>query len=346
MDIKQKIIQFIRKNKVTKAIDLAVFLGVSRQYASRVLREMTVGGLIVKIGSTRSARYTLPQFMDEIGINKSFKRLKNKDLKEYEILADLVVGFPAYKQAPENGQSIISYAFSEMLNNAIEHSASKDIEVQIIDDDRNLKFIVNDFGVGVFRNVIKKRHLRNEFEAMQELLKGKTTTAPQAHSGEGIFFTSKVADRFVLESFVHRLVVDNLVNDVFFEEQKPSKAGTRVIFLISKKSRRHLIDIFRQYETDPEKHAFDKTEIRVRLYTMGNVYISRSQARRILAGLNKFQSVVFDFNRVPTVGQAFADEIFRVFRNSHPKIMLEAVNMNEGVKFMVERAQNEAKISR
>ena len=73
-----------------------------------------------------------------------------------------------------------------------------------------------------------------------------------------------------------------------------------------------------------------------------SVHISRSQARRVLSGLEKFKIIVFDFDKVPVAGQAFADEIFRVFHNKHPHITLDAVNMNEGVKFMVERARNEA----
>jgi hypothetical protein len=69
-------------------------------------------------------------------------------------------------------------------------------------------------------------------------------------------------------------------------------------------------------------------------------YVSRSQVREILSGLEKFKIIVFDFDKVPLIGQAFADEIFRVFHNRHPQIKLEAINMNDAVKFMVERAKN------
>ena len=178
---------------------------------------------------------------------------------------------------------------------------------------------------------------------MQDLLKGKTTTAPKAHSGEGIFFTSKVADRFILESFGKKMRVDNIIDDVFFEQQKPSKQGTRVIFSIAKNSKRHLNSIFREFQSSPDSYAFDKTEIRVRLFTMGTIYVSRSQARRILSGLEKFNSIMLDFEHVPTVGQAFADEIFRVFKNKHPKIQIDIENTNEAVRFMVERARNGSK---
>ena len=246
---------------------------------------------------------------------------------------------PSFKNSSENIQIIIRYAFSEILNNAIEHSNSKNIDVKIAEDHKVIRFIVSDFGIGVFRNVMKKRKLKSPFEAMQDLLKGKTTTAPKAHSGEGIFFTSKVADYFILESFGKKMHVDNKIDDIFFENQKPSKKGTRVTFSISKNSKRLLSSVFQKFQTKPGSYAFDKTEIRVRLFTMGTIYVSRSQARRILSGLEKFNTIMLDFDHVPTVGQAFADEIFRVFKHKHPEIHIDTENMNEAVNFMVKRSQ-------
>ncbi len=343
VDTKKKTIQFINSKKVVRSADVAGFLGVSRQYASQLLRILVNEGGVVKAGSTRGARYTTPQFADELGVYRSKRRLRNKDLKEHEILEDFVASFPAFRLAPENVQSILRYAFSEMLNNAIEHSRSAIIEVEMIADGSSIRFIVSDLGIGVFRNVMKKRHLKSELEAMQDLLKGKTTTDPKAHSGEGIFFTSKAADRFILESFGRRMVADNIIQDVFFADQKPSKQGTRVIFSVAQDSKRHLNDVFRKFQSDPEERAFDRTEIHVRLFTMGTIYISRSQARRILTGLEKFKSIILDFDRVPAVGQAFADEIFRVFRTKHPGISINPVNMNEAVRFMIERVEKPIK---
>ena len=95
--------------------------------------------------------------------------------------------------------------------------------------------------------------------------------------------------------------------------------------------------------TGDNDYGFDKTEIRVKLYITGRVHISRSQARRILSGLEKFKFIRLDFDKVPVVGQAFADEIYRVFQNMHPNIVIQEENMSEGVRFMVERAKNEAK---
>ena len=199
--------------------------------------------------------------------------------------------------------------------------------------------------MGIWRNVIQKRKLNTETEAIQDILKGKTTTMPKSHSGEGIFFTSKISDKFILDSFAYQLLIDNNIDDIFIENVKKIKKGTTVIFEISTKSKKHLANLFNQYSnlTEDSDYGFDKTEIRIKLYTMAGIHISRSQARRILSSLEKFKIILFDFDKVTTIGQAFADEIFRVFQNKYPNIKLETENMSEGVEFMINRSINEAK---
>ncbi len=340
MDVRKAILEVAAKKTKFKTADVVKGLHskISRQFVSYEINKLVKQGKLIKGGSTKSSFYTLPSNPSALGA-RIHKRLINNELKEHEVFDNLQHQTTFIGGLRENIYSIIAYAFSEMLNNAIEHSKSKYLEVTVEEKQNIFIFTVDDFGIGVFKNVMKKRKLKSEIEAIQDLLKGKTTTQPQAHSGEGIFFTSKAADMFSLESFGYRLRIDNLINDIFVEELKPVKKGTRVTFTISIHSKRHLNNIFRHYQTDQEEMAFDKTEIQVRLYTMGTIYISRSQARRVLTGLDKFRSVILDFDKVPTVGQAFADEIFRVFKLKHPDISITAVNMNDAVSFMVGRVE-------
>lgn len=310
----------------------------TRAYVLRFIDDLIAEGRLFKSGSTRSAIYALAE--NQSALRDVFnKRYKNKDLKEHEVLEELKRRLRFLRHAPEHIQSIFSYAFSEMLNNAIDHSKSGNIAISVNKRGKIIEFVVDDFGIGVFNNIMKKRNLFSPLEAVQDLLKGKTTTVPHAHSGEGIFFTSKVADVFILESYGCQLKIDNLVDDVFVNDLKPSKSGTRVIFELSFDHAGHLDDVFRQYYTDIENLAFDKTEVRIKLFTRGSIYVSRSQAKRVLAGLEKFRTVILDFNQVSGVGQAFADEIFRVFPSKHPGIRLIPENMNEAVRFMVERVE-------
>ena len=328
---------------------LAVQFAVSRQYLGRLINELVKAGKLIKVGETRYAYYILPEYAQqhpEILPAQYIKTFINASLEEHVILSRIEQEYPSLGKLPENIRSIFTYAFSEMFNNAIEHSQSKTIRIEVAVQNKRLLFVVEDYGIGIFRNVMRERNLKSEFEAMQDLLKGKTTTMPKSHSGEGIFFTSKVGDMFILDSYGYQLMIDNKLPDVFIEKVNKIKKGTRVTFSLNISASLRLNDIFKKY-TDigaGKDYGFDRTEIRIKLYTMAGIYISRSQARRVLAGLEKFKVIVFDFDKVSVVGQAFADEIFRVFRHKYPDIRLETENMNESVNFMVERARSEAEL--
>ncbi|MGI6103391.1 MAG: STAS-like domain-containing protein [Patescibacteria group bacterium] len=340
MNINERILELSRYLGVFRTAQIVHALKgeFSRQYVARHIAQLVGEGKLVKQGSTRGATYALPEHAHEL-TDRIQKRLMREGLKEHEVFDEIQQQAPFLRELPENVRSIFYYAFSEMLNNAIDHSQSKQVEVSVEEADGTLLFTVNDFGVGVFRNVMRQRGLKSELDAIQDLLKGKLTTQPKAHSGEGIFFTSRVADLFLLESFGYRLRVDNRLPDVFVEEVPARKKGTRVRFSISAATDKHLNDIFRKYQTDPSEYAFDTTEVRIKLYTLGTIHISRSQARRVTAGLEKFRRVILDFDQVPTIGQAFADEIFRVFANQHPEIELIPENANEPVQFMIGRVR-------
>jgi anti-sigma regulatory factor (Ser/Thr protein kinase) len=312
----------------------------SRQYVSGVLNDLVTRGSLVVAGSKRFTFYALPFKADKL-IDKETRVLNNKNLTDHEVYDELISKAALVRRLNDNTSSIVNFGFTEMLNNAIEHSKSEKIKVELYRDGRDVIFTIRDFGVGVYENVKAKYKLQSDLEAVQELLKGKTTTAPKAHTGEGIFFTSKAADEFILESFATRLRVNNKIDDVFVETRDRKLKGTKVTFRINLHSSRHVSEIFQRFYSDPESFAFDKTIIMVKLYTMGTVYVSRSQARRILSNVEKkFKVIILDFENVPTIGQAFADEIFRVFSAKHPEIEIRAENMNDNVEFMVKRARS------
>jgi anti-sigma regulatory factor (Ser/Thr protein kinase) len=346
---KEKILNTANKNGLVRSKDFTVAFGVTRQYVNILISDLVQTKQLIRIGSTRNAFYILPEYLKshpEILPSKFFKRVRNSSLlEEHRILAEIEEKFPNIFELKEHIRNIFTFAFSEMLNNAIEHSRSKTISIEVSITGDELWFIINDVGIGVFRNVMRKKKLKSETEAIQDILKGKTTTIPKSHTGQGIFFTSKAADIFILDSFGYQMTVNNKTHDIFAKIVHASKKGTRVIFRIKTGSHKHLSDVFEKYTNlDGESDfGFDKTEIRVKLYASSGVNISRSQARRILHGLEKFKVVLFDYDKVPMVGQAFADEIYRVFHNKHPGIGLEETNMSNAVRFMVERAKTDAR---
>jgi len=347
MFTKGKIIETAEQKGIIKTKDIVEKFGISRQYASRSLAELVALGKLIKIGSTAKAAYVFPEYAKkhlEILPFKASKTLQNKNLEEHQVLDKIESSLPVILQQKENVRNIFTYAFSEMLNNAIEHSDTEKIKVEVSINDKMLNFTIDDFGVGVFRNIMYKKNLKSELEAIQDLLKGKTTTMPASHSGQGIFFTSRAGEEFILDSYGYRLIVNNKIKDTFLQEVKGKakrKQGTKVIFKLSTKTDKRLKEVFDEFANidDKSDFGFDKTEIKIKLFIRGDVHISRSQARRVLVGLENFRRVIFDFDKVPMIGQAFADEIFRVFQNKHPKIKLQPINMNEAVKFMVDRVE-------
>ena len=189
MDIKSQIKKLAFEQKTVKNSDILKSNNVSRQYIARLLKEMVVDGELVKGGNTRKAIYSLPE--NAIYINPKFNlKLKNKNLEEDRILDQVRLSLPGYNSLREEIKKSFDYSFSEILNNAIEHSRSKTIDINVGINNGLVEFTIQDGGVGVFENIMNKYKLNSEIEAVQDLLKGKTTTAPHAHSGEGIFFSS------------------------------------------------------------------------------------------------------------------------------------------------------------
>ena len=80
----------------------------------------------------------------------------------------------------------------------------------------------------------------------------------------------------------------------------------------------------------------------VKMFDYGVEFVARSEAKRLLNGLEKFSHVVIDFAGVQGVGQGFADEVFRVWARSHPSIAIVTENMAAPVSFMIERARKAA----
>lgn len=95
--------------------------------------------------------------------------------------------------------------------------------------------------------------------------------------------------------------------------------------------------VFERY-VNPHTERFDKTQVVVELAkTDETEHVSRSQAKCVLAGLDKFGQVILDFRNIRTVGQAFLDEVFRVFAGAHPEAHFEVINANDNVDFMIRR---------
>jgi anti-sigma regulatory factor (Ser/Thr protein kinase) len=306
---------------------VATEFGISRQASHRHIKRLEREGIIVGEGKTRSRKYGLVE-LD--GLHRSFP-LKN--LEEGEVWR---VHFHKFMQSlPARATIVANYAVTEMLNNAIEHSGGTRVHVSARRTARSVVFSVRDDGVGIFRKVARALQLPNELQSVLELSKGKFTTAPKDHSGMGIFFSSRACDRMSILSNPIMLMHSESGRDFVFEDNSIEGTGTHIIMTIHLDTQRDLHTMFNEYAGEANQ-GFTRTIVPVALAEQGDDnLLSRSQAKRVLARIDRFKEVIFDFNGVETVGQAFADEIFRVFQVAHPDVKLMPVNANENINGMI-----------
>ena len=306
MTRQDRIIARARRQGSVKASEVARVFRISRQMAARDLRQLVAAGQLAKTGSTRNAQYFPMSARHTAAVfappSQFSSRYRIRGLQEDLVFQKAAQHIALRSRLSPRAYGIANYAFTEMLNNAIEHSHAAQVRVSLRYVASRLEFDVIDRGVGVFESLRRKFRLPGHFEAAEHLLKGKQTVDPQHHTGQGIFFTSKIADRFVLESARLRLTVDGVRDDVFLEDI-PVRQGTRVSFRIAQRSRRDLKALFDSYSN--HAYEFDKTKITVRLSQQHGAHVSRSEAKRLLFGLEAFQRIVLDFQKVTSIGQAF-----------------------------------------
>jgi anti-sigma regulatory factor (Ser/Thr protein kinase) len=309
---------------------------ISRQAVSKHLQHLERQGLIERQGQTRRRTYRLRPLVQ-------WQRVYALDTPLHEDAVWRQDIAPLLEPLPPHILAIWQYGFSEMLNNAIEHSSGHQVTVHVRKTARDAAIAIVDDGVGIFKKIQHALGLAEEPYAVLELAKGKLTTEPAHHTGEGIFFTARLFDQFTIDS-----------GDVFFTlnaDRPPvifpmtgsaSRAGTLVFLQLPHQTSRTLKEVFEQFAGD-EDFAFAKTVVPVHFAIIDDeALLSRSQARRVVARVDRFRMVTLDFTGVELIGQAFADEIFRVFRHEHPDIEVTALHANPAVQQMIRRAEHHA----
>jgi anti-sigma regulatory factor (Ser/Thr protein kinase) len=333
--------EFILRHLEDHPSDIASYtsrrFNISRTNANRYLDELVEAKLLANEGADDAQKYKLIDF-----VNEEVKFDVTSQTEEDVVWREKVR--PLLRDLPNNVLEILQYGVSEMLNNVIDHSESPQCELGVSQNAIRVRIIIRDFGVGIFGKIAKAEGLADKREAILELAKGKLTTDPARHSGEGIFFTSRAASRFSILSddltYFHRKEGGD--SDWLIEDVQPDQGikGTCVILEIRTDDKQTLGGVFSKYSSEEEGvGVFSRTHVPISLARYPNEeLVSRSQAKRVLARFSRFSEVILDFSDVPTIGQAFADEIFRVYRKAHPETKLVPVKANQQVQAMIDRA--------
>lgn len=307
---------------------------VSRQHVHTYMNSLINEGIIHQKGKTSGAKYFLKNLIDE-----NFMFDTSEDREEDKLWNKYI--FSLMDRFPKNVRDICHYGFTEMYNNIIDHSESKMAFIVLSATQKKISIMVEDEGVGIFHKIKSVFNMDDERDAILELAKGKLTTDPERHTGEGIFFTSRMFDEFVVVSgglfFSHDPIGD------WIQLLDQNRKGTVVRMIINTRSNKKITEVFDDYSADANQEGipvFTKTIIAVNLVRYGNEnLVSRSQAKRLLARLENFKEVVLSFKNVDMIGQAFADEIFRVYQKNNPKIIISWVKANKAVEGMILRAK-------
>ncbi len=327
------IINNVEKHPTDVARVTADKFDITRQAVSKHLKKLVDEHALTQHGNTR---------------NRSYKLHSLEEWQENYLVTDTLAEDVVWRQdvitslgqIPENVLDIWHYGFTEMFNNAIDHSGGSAITIQLKKTATSTELVLYDDGIGIFKKIQTELDLLDERHAILELAKGKLTTDPDNHTGEGIFFTSRMFDDFEILSggtyFSHKF---GEKEDWILKRDKFS-SGTAVWMKLNNHTSRTTKRIFDKFTSDDD-FGFTKTVVPVRLAQYGeDKLVSRSQAKRLLTRIDRFRTVLFDFTGVDTIGIAFGDEVFRVFALKHPEIELIPIKTNSAVRRVIHRAQS------
>ncbi len=300
--------------------------GVSKSTVYNYLTTLQKNGEVERVGGSMPYRivYKTSRFTVDPLRERSEDRLFARDVA------------PLLSELPQNLQKIWRYAFTAMLNNALEHSKASAI-VCVVSRNRLSTIIgVLDNGTGIFRRI--QQDVREETgesitsaEAAALLFAGGYTGAPDTHAGQGIFFVSRLMDHFAIRS-EQQLFTPNGEDE---EESAERFRGTAVQMALANDSTRELSEVMDKY-IDPEA-GFIRTEIPVLRFFGGECPISRSEARRLGAVLDDFREAELDFTGVDEVGPDFAHELFTVLAAQMPTLRISVTGAAPAVQSMLRR---------
>ncbi|MEO9163785.1 MAG: DUF4325 domain-containing protein [Casimicrobiaceae bacterium] len=332
-DVRRYLVDNLEKYPSDIAKRASDHFDITRQAVNKHLRRLIAENVITLSGKTRGRVYKL---CATTARTRSYHI--TAEISESDVWRDDIA--PVLGEMPENVKDIWHHGFTEMFNNAIDHSGGTRITVDMKKTAAYTQMNIIDNGVGIFKKIQLALGLLDARHAVLELAKGKLTTDPARHSGEGIFFTSRMFDVFqILSGGVF------YSHDFGSEEEwlleASQKASTLVFMRLHNHTARTQRRIFDQYTTDDGDYRFNKTVVPVELAQYGDdKLVSRSQAKRLMSRVEIFKTVILDFKGVATIGQAFGDEIFRVFAQQHPALGLDWIHANSEVKRMIERVRS------
>src|SRR6185295_10415876 len=184
-ELDRYIIYNLEKHPVDIARIAAPEFRVSRQTVFRHLQKLVRNGVVEASGNTKARRYELKLLG---GLSETIQ--VTPGLEEHVVWRERLL--PLFVGVPSNVVEICNYGFTEMLNNVKDHSGSSTAVIRAFIQAHRCTLIVEDFGIGIFKKLQADFQLSDPRHALLELCKGKLTSDKGRHTGEGIFFSSRM----------------------------------------------------------------------------------------------------------------------------------------------------------
>jgi anti-sigma regulatory factor (Ser/Thr protein kinase) len=239
-EIRTAIMKQIFEDHMVNVNKLSERFSVSPQSIYKQIYFLEDKTLIQGKKSGRSKTYRL------VTMNYFQKVYDNHELNEDEVFRRDFAGI--IEGASDIARQAFVYVFTEMLNNVIEHSESEKVLISADINAYAISCTIIDFGVGIFNKIQKSLGLAEKRYAILELAKGKFTTEPESHTGEGIFFSSKAADRFYIFSDELTFIGNNTNNIdrplISYDQKSHPTHGTIVMFDIALNKETTLAELF------------------------------------------------------------------------------------------------------
>ncbi|MCQ2521890.1 MAG: DUF4325 domain-containing protein [Lachnospiraceae bacterium] len=295
---------------------------INQNTVHRYINQLVDDGVIRRV---KRGQYELVSNVHEYNITKGEKTMVDDTVAYTRYLSPLIQEFG------NNVQHIWNYTFSEMMNNVIDHANAEKVSIIVEQNYLSTTAIIVDDGIGIFQKIKEYFNFETLEEAIGELFKGKLTTDAKNHSGEGIFFSSKMMDDFFIVSSGKIFTTNKFDNTRIIDMASENTKGTIVLMKLSNYTNKEAKEVFDLYAN--VDGGFIRTRIPLKNFFETSP-VSRSQAKRVCNRLEKFKEVILDFDGVDWIGQAFAHQLFVVFAKEHQDITLHPENMNQDISKM------------
>ena len=298
-EVRRFILRAVRAGDSRVSTRVADVFGMTLSSANAHLRALVDQGALVARGNTRGRQYRIA-VLDTHRVVLDTDAAQHAPARVWETdFAERLSGISPI------ARSVAEHGCVQALANALDHAGSPEVAVAMVRTALDVQIEVLDHGVGIFRKIASELDLASEREALLALAQGKLTTEPTRHRGEGIFFSSRMFDEYVIDSkpiaFSHdpEIDLDAVRARGQLRPAEPRGTGTWVVMSIALDAERHVKDVFDAYSAEFDGTGRTTTRIPLRLLLQGGGrLVSRSQAARLLGRVDGSQEIVLDFRGV------------------------------------------------